>query len=185
MRVEPDSRLEIIPRMGEKAKNMWKREAAHMHMNTDVNYSSQALLASYTEPKAAGGRSWPSIILDKKESKALIAWFNSTLGVISFWSVVGRQQLSRGMTKRSGLALMQVPDIVQDPAKADGLAAAFDSFSRKKLLPLSRLDTDPVRKELDAAVAGALGITTDLDRLRAMLCAEPTMRGESRRAVKD
>ena len=155
-----------------------------MHMNIDVDYTAQALLASYTEQKTAGGSSLPSVVLDEAESKGLIAWFNSTMGVISYWMVAGRQQLGRGRTKRSGLALMQVPDVA-DRAKAVRLAEIFDRFSYKKLCPINKLDKDPVRKELDAAVAGALGITADLDRLRAMLCAEPTIRGESRRAAKD
>ena len=184
MRVEPDSHLEIRPGMGDKAKNMWPGEASHMHMNIDSDYTAQALLASYTDPKAAGGRSWPGVVSGEAESKALIAWFNSTFGVISYWMVAGRQQLGRGLTKRSGLALMQVPDVA-NRAKAAKLAKIFDRFSGKKLCPINKLDEDPVRKELDAAVAGALGITADLDRLREMLCAEPTIRGESRRAVKD
>ena len=184
MRVEPDSHLEIRPGMGDKAKNMWPGEASHMHMNIDVDYTAQALLASYTDPKTAGGSSWPSVVLGEAESKALIAWFNSTLGVISYWMVAGRQQLGRGRTKRSGLALMQVPDVA-NCAKAAKLAKIFDRFSGRKLCPINRLDADPVRKELDAAVAGALGITADLDRLRAMLCSEPTIRGECRRATKD
>ena len=184
MRVEPDSHLEIRPGMGDKAKNMWPGEASHMHMNIDVDYTAQALLASYTDPKTAGGSSWPSVVLGEAESKALIAWFNSTLGVISYWMVAGRQQLGRGRTKRSGLALMQVPDVA-NCAKAAKLAKIFDRFSGRKLCPINRLDADPVRKELDAAVAGALGITADLDRLRAMLCSEPTIRGECRQATKD
>ncbi|MFN3690983.1 MAG: hypothetical protein ACK4UU_08685, partial [Fimbriimonadales bacterium] len=58
--------------------------------------------------------------------------------------------------------------------QVNALARAFDALSEQPLLPLSQMDADPVRAQIDAAVARALGLG-DLSALRKALAREPVI----------
>jgi hypothetical protein len=54
------------------------------------------------------------------------------------------------------------------------MAQAFDALSGQPLLPLPQMAHDPVRAQVDAAVARALGLP-DLTPLREQLAREPVI----------
>ena len=54
------------------------------------------------------------------------------------------------------------------------MAQAFDALSGQPLLPLPQMGRDPVRAQVDAAVARALGLP-DLTPLREQLAREPVI----------
>jgi hypothetical protein len=54
------------------------------------------------------------------------------------------------------------------------MAQAFDALSGQPLLPLPQMAHDPVRAQVDAAVAHALGLP-DLTPLREQLAREPVI----------
>lgn len=56
----------------------------------------------------------------------------------------------------------------------------YDRFRHDALLPVNRLDEDPVRRRIDSEVMRALGIDEGLDDLRERLCAEPHMGGAAK-----
>lgn len=199
--VDPDTKLEVLPKRAQRAREIWLTEASNIHVNTDIRYTSQSLLAAYTVKKTAGGRSWPSVILPgNSASKAMAAWLNTTFGAIFFWLQAGRQQLGRGLIKRSGMGLVSIPDIFGIKTdKMEKLAGIFDEFSDRAFLPVNKLNTDPVRKELDAKVSKTIGIyvvdeeqsgldefsvpggyrvAVNLDLLRNRFCMEPTICGK-------
>lgn len=56
------------------------------------------------------------------------------------------------------------------------LAADYDALCTKELLALAKLDSDPVRAEIDAALSVALGLS-DMKPLRQLLAREPGLTG--------
>ena len=161
MMLAPDKAMDVRKGAADgRVRDMWAT-ASHVHVNLDPRYTTQPLLASFVGVKTAGGTAWPSLLLpDAGTGKAFVMWHNSTLGILSYWIVAGRQQLGRGRTKRSGAARMHVPDFAADGMgeSAKRLAAAFDKMSDAALSPISDLEGDAVRHRIDGAVAESLGI---------------------------
>ena len=205
MMLAPDKAMDVKKGASDaRVREMWAT-ASHVHVNLDPNYTSQSLLASFVDAKTVGGRAWPALLIDDARiGKAFVMWHNSTLGILSYWMVAGRQQLGRGRTKRSGAARIHVPDFAADgmAERTGTLAAAFDGMSDAELSPISGLASDAVRHRIDAAVAESLGIriagggdddgggrrglvaagrdgsvTVRLDALRRAMALEPSIRG--------
>ena len=206
MTLRPDKAMDIKKNASDAhVRKMWAT-ASHVHVNLDPNYTSQSLLASFADDKTAGGRAWPALLMDNARiGKAFVMWHNSTLGILSYWMVAGRQQLGRGMTKRSGAARIVVPNLAADgmAERTNRLAAAFDGLSDAALSPISDMANDAVRHRIDKAVASSLGmgiadgegndggggghglatagkggiVSVRLDALRQTLSLEPSIRG--------
>ena len=161
MTLVPDKAMDVKKNASDAhVRKMWAT-ASHVHVNLDPNYTSQSLLASFVNDKTAGGRAWPALLIDDARiGKAFVMWHNSTLGILSYWMVAGRQQLGRGMTKRSGAARIVVPNLAAaDMAeRTNRLAAAFDRLSDAVLSPISDMAGDAVRHRIDRAVASSLGM---------------------------
>ena len=75
---------------------------------------------------------------------------------------------------------LKVPDFAAHGADAvHGLADVFDALCDRELLPLPALRIDPVRSQIDEAVAEYLGASPDrIARIRANLAAEPFVTGK-------
>ena len=59
------------------------------------------------------------------------------------------------------------------------LASAYDALADKTLLRLPQMDSDPVRRALDDAVCGALGLDAErVVSIRRHLAAEPSVTGK-------
>jgi hypothetical protein len=77
--------------------------------------------------------------------------------------------------KQPGWESMPVIDVrALSSIQIDRLAAAYDSLSTRGLEPLARLDSDPVRCEIDQEVAQALQVP-DFGFIRELLDREPGM----------
>ena len=205
MMLAPDKAMDVKKGASDaRVREMWAT-ASHVHVNLDPNYNSQSLLASFVDAKTAGGRAWPALLIgDARIGKAFVMWHNSTLGILSYWTVAGRQQLGRGMMKRSGAARIHVPDLAADGMgrSARRLASAFDRLSDAALSPISDMEDDAVRHRIDRAVSESLGIgiadgkdggngadhglvaasksgvvTVRFDALRRAMSLEPSIRG--------
>ena len=200
MMLTPDKAMDVKKGASDaRVREMWAT-ASRVHVNLDPNYNSQSLLASYIETKTAGGRAWPALLIgDARIGKAFVMWHNSTLGILSYWMVAGKQQLGRGMIKRNGAARIHVPDFAADGMgwSVERLATAFDDMSDAALLPISDMKGDAARHRIDEAVAGSLGIrivdgggdhglvtagkdgvvSIRLDALRRAMSIEPSIRG--------
>lgn len=129
-------------------------------------------------PSRAVSNTWWSINLhedDPTVERALALWLNSTLGLASF---VAAAEETRGpwmAIKKNKLKTLPLLDTatLEDSILQD-LAAAWDNHSESELQPISKLQDDPVRINIDAAISRALGIPEEgLSRLRSLLSAEP------------
>ncbi len=107
--------------------------------------------------------------------KALVVWFNSTLGLVI---LLGHREETQGpwvKFKKPTLHSMPVLDVSGIGEKQlKMLAKAFDDLSGKNVAPLLEMDADPTRAAIDEAIAKALQLP-DLSSLRRVLAREPVI----------
>lgn len=106
------------------------------------------------------------------EGKAVILFMNSTLGLVSLASIRGETAGAFMNFKKPNLSALNVLDpgaLSRDQLQA--LAASFDSLSSKVLGPISKADSDPIRREIDRSLSNALGLP-DIEPIRKLFTAE-------------
>lgn len=159
-----------------------------LHIATDLRFNANALVAAYTSRESVGGRAWPSFVLQNRQyEKLLTLWFNSTLGVLSFWWIASKAQDGRGSVTTSRLAELTVID-PRTWTDTDLLVANnfFDAFKGKHLMDIHECASDPHRAELDEFVvrsllkvdpADEIAADNGMQLLRAKLALEPSITG--------
>ncbi len=162
--------------------------ASHCHSNLDFQFDAQSTSMQFTKRKTIGGRAWLSIQLPtEKHEKSLVAWANTTLGLLMFWWHSSKQQRRRGILTKTTLQTLPVLDVTAlDADQLQRAAQIFDETCRLPLKPLHELDQDENRKLLDRRFYGeVLGLPDavladggPLDILRKKLCREPSIRGK-------
>jgi hypothetical protein len=170
-----------------KVASLWNT-ASHCHFNRDFRFNSQSTGMQFTPRRTMGGRAWLSIRLASVEQeKALVLWANTSLGLLLRWWHSNKQQAGRGSIGKSALQTLPVLDVTTLTARQlDAAVTLFDAMCGQPLLPLHEMDTDPVRKELDAQFARrVLGLAEPiliqdgpLAILRMKLSREPSIRGQ-------
>ncbi|MHC2582247.1 hypothetical protein ACVI1J_005576 [Bradyrhizobium diazoefficiens] len=134
------------------------------------------------------GNTWWSLKdsgLSREQKKALLLWLNSSLALLLFF---GRRVITQGawmQMKKPAWSSMPVLDVrALSGEQLKALAASYDELSIKSLLPTAQLDDDPVRKEIDAALAAQLKLP-DLQGVRELLAREPGFSAEDIAAEPD
>ena len=148
------------------------------------------------EPICIGVDSLPNIVFKEKNAYDYVwtLWGNSTLGLLCYWLICGKQQTGRGRSSKAALDLMPTLDVreLSDEALANA-ERIFNELKHKQMLPFNQMDEDPVRHELDRLLlSDVLGITESerpdvhegLALLRKMLCREPSIHGGKKSKVK-
>ncbi|MCS7066401.1 MAG: hypothetical protein NZL85_09040, partial [Fimbriimonadales bacterium] len=108
--------------------------------------------------------------------KVLCLWWNSSVHLLLMLPYRVETQGAWTAFLRKAIVHMPVLDVrALSKRQVDTLARAFDQLAGQALLPLSQMDTDPVRAQIDAAIARALGLG-DLSGLRGALAREPVVR---------
>ena len=183
MRVNPDTRLEKKNgATNDHVKEIWSK-ASHVHININLRFTANSLVSSYTSKKSLGGASWPNLILRKnirmpELEKAFVVWANTSMGILCFWSMVGKQQLGRGRTSRTAILDMPMPNfLLLSKQKLSTLAKVFDQYADEKLDRIKNLWNDQTRISLDAYTIKVLGLKIDVDDVRRRLCLEPSVSG--------
>ena len=195
MTVLPDSKGHVRKGMNGAAKKLWYLHsngrsrsvagATRLHFNINFQLNSQSISACLTPDKSIGGRAWPSFQPDGGEDweKALCVWLNSTLGLMSYWGVAGREQTGRANFSGTTFVAMPVVNLDQlDSDKVKKLADVFDDFAEKPLKPANEAYNDIVREQLDEALlCDALGLPASvlepLITVRYQWCCEPSVHG--------
>jgi len=170
----------------EKVASLWST-AAHCHFNQNFRFNSQPTAMQFTRRRTIGGRAWISIRLATVEQeKALVAWANTTFGLLLHWYHANKQQSGRGNIGRTALQDLPVLDVTAiTRTQLKRAAEIFDDLKDEKLLPFHELDKDPVRQKLDKRFAlEVLGLPTSavqpggpLELARMKLAQEPSIRG--------
>ena len=92
MIVEPDCHGRVKPGRRDEAHRLWER-VSHLHLSNECAFSGDSTCAVYTEQKTLGARAWPNVKLGNQvEEKMMCVWFNSTLGLMSYWQRSNRSQ---------------------------------------------------------------------------------------------
>ena len=167
--------------------------ATRLHLNSDFQVNSQPTAACLTPKPAIGGRAWPSFqptaddeAENKNWEKAICVWLNGTLGLLGRWWVSNRQQKGRAnltVTTMGSIPVLDLRAISIDQRRS--LAAVFDRFEHRAMLPANEAYRDEVRHKLDEAVlCEVLGLpATILDplaTLRLQWCSEPSVHGNKK-----
>jgi hypothetical protein len=172
--------------INKKVAAIWAT-ASYCHFNQNFQFNSQPTAMQFTKDRTIGGRAWISIKLSSMDhEKALVAWGNTTFGLLIHWYHANKQQSGRGNIGRTALQDLSVLDVAAlRPKQLKSAIDIFDDLMEKSLRPFNELDRDPVRHELDQRFAReVLGVSDEitqsdgaLDLLRRKLAQEPSIRG--------
>lgn len=139
----------------------------------------RVLAVGFDEPVL--GNTWWAFksALAPEQEKALLLWLNSTPSLLIFLSRRVTTDVAWMQVKKPQWAAMPVLDVRNLSAQTLGvLAQSYDALCGRELLALAKLDTDPVRSEIDAALSAALGLP-DMRPLRQLMAREPGLTGVS------
>ncbi len=151
------------------------KKAGHLLVAFRQDNSTGRLTAVANDEKYVGN-AWMSITrLSPEEAKALAVFLNSTPGRLQLMRHPGKK-LDYPQYPPASYAPIRIPNI-KDAAVRDELAACWE-LTRGMEVPQFRDGECAVRRQWDAAVASACGWdAAELGRLRALLHAEPHVRG--------
>ena len=177
---------ELLPRKDceDKAADCWNHYASRLHLNIDFRLNSQSLAVCLTPEKTLGGTAWPNFILDNIEyEKVIVLWFNSTLGLMTYWWQGTKQQLGRTRVKITVQpSLLSVDPRQFDREKIKKAEDLFERFREVEFLPANESYRDANRRALDEVLlVELLGVSEDVvdefDLIRLQWCAEPSVHG--------
>ena len=171
------------------AKQVFAESTSRLHINRDFQLNSQSLGACLTPEISAGGRSWPNfLVTDMPEKKvpviekALLIWFNSTFGLMSYWWGGTRQQLGRSVVTISALPSLIALDTRElKQSQLDSIERIFEKFRERTFKPANEACEDKDRIELDNDLLDILGVPPSFkegfDLIRRQWCNEPSVHG--------
>ena len=112
--------------------------------------------------------------------KALCVFLNSSIGVLALLGDRTNKIPTRPNLSLDDLRKLLVPDFTSiGEAAIETLTVTYDALAEDVLLSLPRMDTDPVRRDMDDAVCTALGLDVELvSTVRRQLAAEPSVTGK-------
>lgn len=169
-----------------KVATIWAT-ASNCHFNQNFRFNSQATGMQFTPRRSIGGRAWISIKLaTEAQEKALVAWANTSFGLLLHWYCANKQQAGRGNIGRTALEDLPVLDVnAIDKKRLQKAVKIFDDLKNEPLLPFHEIDKDAVRQRLDerfaVEVLGFPAVATQrggpLELLRLKLAQEPSILG--------
>lgn len=195
MVVLPDAHAFIRPHAEVKAREILKRNS-RVHFNIDLRFNSHSLLVAFTEQEAIGVDSMPNIVFKEKQIYDYVwaLWGNSTLGLLCYWLICGKQQAGRGRSSKAALESMSTLNVRELSKEAlTNAERIFKELKEQKMLPFNQMDEDPMRHELDRLLLSEVLDITEAERpdvheglalLRKMLCKEPSIHGGKKSKVK-
>ena len=151
------------------------QKAGHLLITSGQNTSTARMTAIADDDKYVG-RGWlPITGPNPQAAKAIAVFLNSTAGRIQLLCNAGRT-LAYPQYNPVSLESIRIPNI-KDASIRQTLAACYKR-TRQMVVPQFRDGECEVRRLWDEAVAAACGwSTSELARLRALLHAEPHVRG--------
>ena len=142
---------------------------------------TQKVIATGFQKKVLGNTWWAfdNGELTSEQNKALLLWFNSTLGLLFYF---GRRAITRSawiQMKKPAWQTMSVLNVRKlNSAQLLCLAESYDQIASKSLCPLAQLDTDPIRIQIDDAICEVLQLPA-LHTVRELLVSEPGLTGKA------
>ena len=177
LRAEPDCCLSTAPEKLQTADRLWKQRARLLVTYRFRLTTGRTFALAASEPVL--GSLWiPVKPIEPADGweESMAVYLNSTVGVLAQIRASSPRLLERPSMSIDGMRRIPAPDLTPD--RIGVLAAAYEEVCGRPLAKLCGAADDPVRKRLDEAVCGALGLDKeDTDRLRSALAAEPSVTG--------
>ena len=175
MRAETDVYVEPINGKERVSDRYWEQRSRLLlpeRLRLNTTRVSTTMLADRTV-----GQLWvPCRPADDETAMALCAWFNSTPGLLAMLAERDNKVPARPKFALATLRSLRVPDFGALPEARASLAASYEALKDATLQPLPGMTRDPIRAQLDATVAQALGYDPEwIARVRAELAREPSI----------
>ena len=171
-------RIEPKPGKSRMADRYWK-ERSRLLVGERVRLNTMRVMSVHAKTKTIGS-AWVTIRPHDQRTdteQALCAYLNSSVGILA--------RLGKRSNRVPSYPRFALPDIRETPVPnfpelgddvRDALAATYEQLKDEVLLPFPRMDDDPVRKRLDAAVADALSLDLEwVAQIRRALSEEPSV----------
>ena len=158
--------------------HLWER-AGRILLVERLRLNTHRVIATLLDEEALGNVWWPLKPkgLSRQQEKVLMLWLNGSLGILLY---VGHRIVTQGpwtQMKQPAWQSMPVLDVRKlSPEQITDLSADYDQFSEKPLEPLADLKRDPIRIQIDSAIARRLKLP-DLTFVRELLDREPGLTG--------
>jgi len=174
---QPNARLAAwleSPRGPNYGAHLWER-AGDILLVERLRSNTHRVLAVGFDKEVLGNTWWAlkSHKLNVKQRKSLLLWLNNSLSILLFF---GRRVVTQGawmQMKQPAWASMPVLDVRALSSKQlVKLSNAYDSLSKEHLDPISHLNSDNIRHQIDRAISGVLEIP-DPVFVRELLDREP------------
>lgn len=127
------------------------------------------------------GNTWWALkthALNSERRKALLLWLNSSPSLLGFFGSRVATRSAWMQLKKPAWEQMPVLDVrALTNRQASALSHTYDELCVHDLMALAHLNVDPVRRAIDEALCGVLGLP-DLAYLREMLANEPGLTGK-------
>ena len=184
MAAKADTHIKAKPDKLQWAENYWQKRS-RLLLPTRARLNTVRVLGVKLNAAAVGSAWTPCRItiagMDVQTlEKALCVYLNSSIGVLALLGNRTNREISYPRFSSDDLIKLVVPNFatIGEGAVAK-LAAAYDAHATDALLPLPKMDADPVRRALDAAVCDALGVDGErVATIRRNLAAEPSVTGK-------
>ena len=123
---------------------------------------------------------------DSSSEKVILLWFNSTLGLMSYWWGGTRQQLGRTRVTISAIPSLLALDTRQlKKTDFNSWDELFKRFEKETFLPANEACQDQNRIALDNALFDLLKVSPSVkegfDLIRRQWCNEPSVHGGKHR----
>ncbi len=185
--VNPDCQGIIRPNRWDDAQNLLEN-ISRVHHNVALHFNVNSLAVLFTEERTIGVNLLPNVIFDNTLYEyAWALWGNSTLGLLCYWMHASKRQAGRGWLRLNALRSMPTLDLTQlDQTTLQTTKNIFEEMMSQILLPVYKMDEDPVRQEIDRRIlSDVLGFTEDthpqiyqgIEIIREQLCREPSIHG--------
>ena len=169
----------ISGRRLKSATAVWGK-AGRLLLVSRLRTNTHKVIATGFDERVLGNTWWAfdDSSLSEVQRKALLLWLNSSLGLLMYY---GSRAITQGPWMQMKKPAWQSMPVL-DPRELDQrrsliLSRAYDSVCRLTLQPLSQIDSDPNRLQIDEALSEALSLPS-LGSVRAQLVREPGLTGQ-------
>lgn len=175
MQGKPDSTLRMRSGKERYARTLWDKRSSLLIAEKLQPNLARVTARWSTQPTV--GSAWGPVTISGEDAvtkmKAVVVYLNSTAGLLG-WLVLRGRKLTYPIYSLTSQRLLPVPK-----NNLTTLAATYDELRVQELLPIPQLTRDPVRLQLDDAVAKAVPhLATKLPDWRKLIASEPTVNGK-------
>lgn len=167
------------PRRGRKLKavdQLWSK-AGRLLVAERLGLSTARVVAMRANEDVLSNVWWPLQAADESNEKAIAAWLNSSLGILT---LLARRTTTHGgwvSIKKAELETLPVLDVGSLPKPAAlQIAELFEELAESEFKPLPLMAECPMRRQLDQGLSQILDLP-DLGVIRRLLSSEPVVSG--------